>query len=140
MQSELHENHALTVITPSTTIVKEDHVPQHATGLITKIPEQHLFGTAVKINTSDLPITSLQLQLIGVIAAKPDNLSRIIISSAGGSGKVYKIGDALGAIRVNAITPSGVILENNGRLEKLPLQREMLSFQVTPKKLLNTEE
>lgn len=122
-------------LTAEKTPVKNDF----SKDFIQKIPEAHLFGHALPENAKDLPITSLQFRLIGVIASSPTQLSRIIISEGGQPGKVYRIGDAVGPVKVNAITQNGVILENNGRLEKLPLQRAELSFQGMPKKLLNEE-
>lgn len=95
------------------------------------IPEEHLFG---KTGLGEgVPITSLQLRLIGIIKSQPENLSRVIISEAGQPGKVYAIGDSLpSGILVNAITEDGVILENNGQMEKLPLLRTPLAFQGMP--------
>lgn len=109
--------------------------------LIQQIPNWHLFGNAAKTeNTTVLPITSLQLRLIGVVRSVPESRSSVIISEANQTGKVYFVGDALPVgVKVDAITQDGVILENAGRLEKLPLQRQPLSFQGMPKKLLREE-
>lgn len=109
--------------------------------LIQQIPNWHLFGSSAKVkDTTILPITSLQLRLVGVVRSIPENLSSVIISEASQAGKVYFVGDMLPVgVKVNAITEDGVILENAGRLEKLPLQRQPLSFQGMPKKLLREE-
>lgn len=107
--------------------------------LITQIPEEHIFGKLG--NEGALPITSLQIRLVGVIKSEPESQSRVIISEAGQPGKVYAIGDTLpSGIMVNAIADDGVILENGGHLEKLPLRRSTLSFQGMPKPLLPQEE
>lgn len=107
-------------------------------GLITQIPEWHLFGKyAVMEKTDVLPVTSLQLQLIGVIKATPETFSRVIISEAGQPGKVYQTGDKLSSgVRIYAISEDGVILENEGRLEKLLLRRSPLLFRGLPESLL----
>lgn len=103
--------------------------------LITQIPRFHLFG--YHGGAESLPITSLQLRLVGVIKAEPEQFSRVIISEGGKPGKVYRVGDTLaGGVRINAITEDGVILENEGRFEKLPLRRNPLQFQGMPKPLL----
>ena len=109
--------------------------------LIQQIPSWHLFGNAAKpADTSFLPITSLQLRLIGIVQAYPENKSSVIISEAGQPGKVYLVGDMLPVgVKVDAITGDGVILENAGHLEKLPLQRQSLSFQGMPKALLHED-
>ncbi len=104
--------------------------------LIASIPAQHLFGQHPKARSEILPITSLQLRLLGVIKANPESRSSVIISERGGPGKVYQIGDSLpSGVRVYAITPDGVILDNSGQLEKLLLERSKLSFQGMPKSM-----
>lgn len=108
--------------------------------LVAQIPSWHLFGNAVKTEqTTALPITSLQLRLIGIVQSIPENYSRVMISEAGQPGKLLKIGDSFSNVKVNAITRDGVILENGGQLEKLPLQRRELEFQGMPKKLMREE-
>jgi type II secretory pathway component PulC len=107
--------------------------------LIAGIPNQHIFGKYGAVST--LPITSLQLRLVGVIKSEPEAFSRVIISEGGKPGKVYQIGDTLtGGVKINAITPEGVVLMNGDQLEKLPLQRAPLQFQGMPKPLLPNDE
>lgn len=107
--------------------------------LIASIPQDHLFGYSGA--TESLPITSLQLKLVGVVKAEPEKFSRVIISEGGKSGKVYRVGDTLtGGVKINSITEDGVILENEGRFEKLPLRRAPLQFQGMPKPLLPNKE
>ena len=127
-----------------------DYVAAHATTLhttkpasdqtlafIMQLPDQHLFGGS---GTADLPITSLQLHLIGIIQADPEGASHVIISSAGQPGKVYQTGDTLtSGVHIKSITADGVILENGGRMEKLPLSRPPLTFQGMPKNILTGE-
>lgn len=106
--------------------------------LITQISEWHLFGKYGVVNQSAiLPVTSLQIRLVGVIKSTPETFSRVIISESNQPGKIYKIGDMLpsSGVKIYAITPEGVILDNSGRLEKLPLQRTPLLFQGMPKSL-----
>jgi type II secretory pathway component PulC len=105
---------------------------------ISKIPEEHLFGN-VGVANGTVPVTSLQLRLVGVI--KSEKISRVIISESGQPGKVYSIGDSLpSGITVNSVVDDGVILDNGGHLEKLPLQRKSLTFQGVPKALFDKEE
>lgn len=106
---------------------------------IAQIPEHHLFGKFGAV-TQGLPVTSLQLRLVGVVKSIPEEDSRVIISEGGQPGKVYRVGDTLSSgVKVQAITEDGVVLENGGNLEKLPLQRPELEFQGKPKSLLNEE-
>lgn len=106
--------------------------------LIRQIPEKHIFGIALNEEQPVvLPITSLQLKLLGIVQAFPENASSAIISQAGQPGKIYKVGDSLPVgVKMHAMTKDGVILENAGRLEKLPLQRQTLAFQGMPKGLV----
>lgn len=123
-------------------VVPEVMIPkEQRTDLIEQIPNWHIFGNPAKVDdSSTLPITSLQLRLIGVVRAIPSRFSSVLISEAGQAGKVYLVGDILPVgVKINAITEDGVILDNAGRLEKLPLQRQPLSFQGMPKKLLREE-
>ncbi len=137
MQKQFRENHFSIKNTPVNQTENNPRVRETSMEVISKIPAQHLFGKATLHPTGDVPISSLQLQLIGILAGLDDHTSRVIISEAGGLGKIYRVGDNVGSIRINAVTPNGVILENSGRLEKLPLKREVLTFQGMPKKLLN---
>lgn len=112
------------------------NMADQASAFIAQIPKQHLFG---HLDTSDtfIPITSLQLRLIGIILSPSKNESRAIISEAGQPGKIYHIGDRLpSGIGISSMTADGVILNNGGHLEKLPLQRAPLIFQEKSKKSL----
>lgn len=102
---------------------------------IAQIPEWHIFGVA---GAANLPVTSLQLHLVGVIKSIPEKFSRVIIAEGDQPGKVYRMGDVLASgVRVNEINENGVVLDNGGNLETLPLQRVPLSFEGMPKPLKN---
>lgn len=106
--------------------------------LITQLPDWHLFGKyGVVEQSAILPVTSLQIRLVGVIKSTPEKFSRVIISESNQPGKVYSIGDTLSSsgVKIYAITAEGVVLDNSGRLEKLPLPRAPLMFQGMPKSL-----
>ncbi|OAI47037.1 hypothetical protein AYO45_06000 [Gammaproteobacteria bacterium SCGC AG-212-F23] len=107
---------------------------------VAEIPNMHLFGQ-YGVENGFLPVTALQIHLVGVLKATPEEASRVIISEAGKPGRVYQVGDVLeSGVRIEAITDDGVILENAGHMEKLPLQRPALLFQGKPKALLQEEE
>jgi len=133
--------HSDYVLTHSQTTMKNTTQPStnQTMALITQIPDHHLFG-APGIKTANLPITSLQLRLIGIVQADPASASRVIISEAGQPGKIYQTGDSLSSgVRIKIITPNSVILENGDHMEKLPLSRQPLLFQGMPKNLLPGE-
>jgi type II secretory pathway component PulC len=104
---------------------------------IMQLPDWHLFGKYGVTESAILPVTSLQIRLIGVIKSTPDQFSRVIISESNQPGKIYSVGDVLSSsgVKIYAITSEGVVLDNSGRLEKLPLQRTPLMFQGMPKSL-----
>lgn len=105
--------------------------------LIDQIPAVHVFG---KAGAQGLPITSLQLRLLGIIKAVPNKYSRVIISEKNQPGKVYQVGDILSSgIRVYEINDDSVVLDNGGNLETLPLERPGLEFQGKPKSLLGND-
>jgi len=119
-------------VTPLAQVVSVDNKTQR---LIAALPSAHLFGQ--KAEASDyIPITSLSLHLTGIIKVN-EGISKAIISNAGKVGMVYGVGDKLpGGIRVHLIDKTGVVLENVGHLEKLPLLRPALTFQPLPPALI----
>ena len=121
-------------------VVNDIPVEEGDAKLVAQIPAQHVFGQSAE-DTGFLPITSLQLQLTGIVKSSPDNLSRVIISEAGHPGKVYSVGDMLvSGIRIYAVNEDGIVLEHAGRLEKLPLVRAALAFKNVPRSLWQADE
>ena len=108
-----------------------------AAAMIAAIPDNHLFGKSLAKN--DVPVTNLELRVTGIVkieGEQTDAISKAYISISGQQSKGYQVGDNLPyGVKVYDITPETVILENDGRLEKLPLPRTPLQFK--PK---NTKE
>lgn len=103
--------------------------------MMTEIPQWHLFGLK-EAQSATLPITSLRLQLVGIMHAFPEGESKVLISEMGQAPKVYRLEDSLSSgVRIVGITTTGVIVENSGQREKLPLPRAKLVFQGLPKKM-----
>ena len=101
--------------------------------LIQQIPQRHIFGNAFE--SPILPIARLPFALIGIFESSSKNNSRAMISEAGETGKLFKIGDRLSSeILIAQINSDGVIVDNNNHLEKLPLQRQPLVFHEIPQK------
>jgi type II secretory pathway component PulC len=123
---------------PAAAMNKNLQLNSQALALIAQIPNQHLFGISGR--STDIPITSLQIRLVGIVQAVPAGQSRAIISIAGQPAKIYQVGDTLtGDVRITAITQESVLLENGNQTEKLPLARPPLSFEGMPKNLLPGE-
>ena len=101
--------------------------------IIEAIPQGHLFGKALEKRT-EVPVSSLQLKVTGIATTTGDAAlthSKAYISTSGQPSKIYKVGDEVTyGVKIHDITPFAVILENNGKLEKLPLPRESLEFKL----------
>lgn len=98
--------------------------------LVATITENHLFGHAIK-KVGEVPTTSLQLQVTGIVKLLQNGTahSKAYISIAGQPSKIVQPGDELPyGVKVYDITAHAVIVENNGRLEKILLPREKLKF------------
>lgn len=98
--------------------------------MIAAIPSYHLFGQSFSNGT--VPITNLQLRVTGIVKSfhEANGGSKAYISISGQPGKIFQVGDNLPyGVKVYEITPDTVILQNDGRLEKLPLPREKIKFK-----------
>lgn len=98
--------------------------------MIAAIPSEHLFGQ--KLAGSNMPITSLELRVTGIVKAAEgtESTSKAYISISGQPSKIYQVGDSLPyGVKVYEITADTIILENDGHLEKLPLPRDRLQFK-----------
>lgn len=99
--------------------------------MINAIPNAHLFGQS--FTNGAVPLTNLQLQVTGIVKVNGEltsSASKAYISIAGQTSKIFQVGDSLPhGVKVYEITPDTVILQNDGRLEKLPLPREKLAFK-----------
>lgn len=100
--------------------------------MIAAIPSDHLFGKIFS-NNGEVPISDLQLRVTGIVKTTHEENtsdSKAYISISDQPSKIYQAGDSLPyGVKVYEITSDAVMLENNGKLEKLPLPREKLQFQ-----------
>lgn len=93
-----------------------------------KLTTANIFGVSDKAAAPEqrkVPETRLNLTLKGVLAAIPMQLASAIIAQ-GKSGKedIYSVGDKLpGGVEIKEIHPEHVVLNRNGRLETLRLQK-----------------
>ncbi|HVE43614.1 MAG TPA: type II secretion system protein N [Gammaproteobacteria bacterium] len=92
---------------------------------------ENLFGQS-PTDTSRTFFSHLPFQLLGIVKAD-DNAktsSKAYISTTKGISKIYQIGDMLPyGMKIYAITAHAVIVENDGHLESLSLQRRKLTFK-----------
>jgi len=99
-----------------------------ASDLIAAIPSYHLFGKPI----SQVPVSNLHMSVTGIVKVSNQSglVSKAYISIDGQASKIYKVGDELpNGVRINAISHDAVILENDGKFEKLPLPRQKLNFK-----------
>ena len=98
------------------------------------LPKAHLFGFNPPASGATLAITNAPLRLTGLITGGTEaegslgpSPAKAIVSSEGGIGKLYQEGDLLpGGLRLTTIKADGLILDDDGHLEFLPLQRPHL--------------
>lgn len=96
------------------------------------IPEAHLFGKA--LGPGDVPISDLELTVTGIVKTENQHddsiTSKAYLSLSGQPSKIYRVGDELPyGVKIVEITHDAVILDNGGRIEKLPLPRKKLIFK-----------
>lgn len=112
-------------------------IPHENLAILPKqIADNHLFGQTLTAD-GDVPVTNLDCRVTGITKVfneHGDDVSRATIAIAGAADKMYQVGDALpDGVKIVSIEPNAVILENDGRLEKLPLPRTHLDFQPPPR-------
>lgn len=93
-----------------------------------KLTVANIFGVsekAVAQKQVKAPKTKLNLTLRGVLAAMPMELASVIIAQGkSGAEDIYSVGDKIpGGVLIKEIYPEYVVLERNGQLETLQLEK-----------------
>lgn len=108
--------------------------------LIAEVPTLHVFGKPLQ-TASDVPVSSLELRITGIAKnTRPSeqNTSKAYISISNQPSKIFHVGDTISfGVKLYDIIDDAVVVENNGRLEKLPLVRNKLDFKPRPAKEIN---
>ncbi|CAM2789560.1 general secretion pathway protein C [Legionella steigerwaltii] len=95
-----------------------------------------LFGVYVSNNLSSIKKSMLNVTLVGILFTHNLNNSQVIIRSATGEEKTYKLGDTVpGGAVIKRIMASGILVERNGTLESLSLPKNELIFEPVAKPL-----
>lgn len=119
---------------PVKSLVLEENELESVSKKIAALSQADLFGKSA----DQVPITQLQLEVTGIVKVESEaggRFSKAYISVSQQPSKIYRIGDSLpDGVKIYDITSDAVILENGGRLEKLPLAREKLEFRAAPNK------
>jgi hypothetical protein len=91
----------------------------------------HLFGQMppTVTNTAQIPISNLNLVLVGIFLRPKLAESRALITDANGKTQTYRIGDMIpGGVTLFNILPDSVLLKRGNELEKLKLPNRELNF------------
>ena len=97
-----------------------------------------MFGVYVPndLSAADVKNSMLNVTLVGILLADKNEESQVIIGSANGEEKTYKIGDSIpGGAVIERIMPSGILVERNGALERISLPKSDLIFEPIAKPL-----
>ena len=127
----------IAVITPANQIKNQNNARQSQQQAFRNLSSAHLFGIAetkkAALSTDNAPETKLNLTLKGVLAAgKAAIASAIIARGSNGKEEIYGIDDKIpGGITLREIHPEHVILERQGRLETLRMQKSKGSDQIS---------
>ncbi|MGL5742670.1 MAG: type II secretion system protein N [Legionella sp.] len=124
----------VTIPTPSVT-VKEIPIAKKENSL-DAILNSSLFGVYVSNNLSSIKKSMLNVTLVGILLANKINNSQVIIRSANGEERTYKVGDSIpGGAVIKRIMTSGILVERHGTLESLSLPKHELIFEPVAKPL-----
>lgn len=89
-----------------------------------------LFGIYVPNDLNSVKKSMLDVTLVGILLANNIDDSQVIIGSASGEERPYRVGDKIpGGALIKRITASGVLVERNGALESLSLPKNDLTFE-----------
>jgi len=115
-------------VTPAT-LATPHRLPSPPRVDLNAIVAAHLFGVPDIERTetlSSIALTAANLQLSATIASDNPQHSFAIIT-AGGSSRVYKVGDSVNGAALQAVFHDHVVLDRNGVLETLALPKELLT-------------
>ena len=110
-----------------------------------QLTTSNIFGVSEKAivqKQTKVPETKLNLTLKGVLAATPMEMaSAIIAQGKAGKEDIYAVGDKMqGGVLIKEIHPEHVVLQRNGRLETLRLQKfsDIASLSSSSKPYMNS--
>lgn len=101
-----------------------------------------LFGVYVSndLNGDNVKKSMLNVTLVGIMLGNTVEESQVIIRSANGEEKNYKVDDKLpGGALIKRIMAHGVLVERDGALESLSLPKNDLTFEPVAKPLIKEE-
>ncbi|MBA2656116.1 MAG: general secretion pathway protein GspC [Tatlockia sp.] len=121
-------------------LVSKVQEPVHANSPLFKIA---MFGDYVPVNLSEADIkqSMLDVQVLGILFAKEENQSQVILRVGGGKEETYTVGDSLaGGAIIKRISAEGILVLHNGALESLSLPKNELIFDQPAKPLIKDKD
>ena len=100
------------------------------------------FGKYVpnNLNAADVKQSLLNLKVVGIMLAKPEKDSQVILHTAGGRDQTFRVGDTLpGGVIIKQITADAVFVERKGELASLSFPKNELIFDAPAKPLTEDE-
>ncbi len=95
---------------------------------VSDITSANLFGDPrpKEVVTKNIPKTTLNLKLVGVLWASDQELARVIIQSGNKKANLYGIGESIegAGASVKEIHANEILISRNGATEKLPLVKK----------------
>lgn len=110
------------VSTPSVTEMANDAARQHIFGLAGVKPKKTIEREPV------VPVTNLNLSLLGIYSAQPADKALAIISANGKPEEVFRVGETIiGGASLAEVLQTEVVINNGGRKEVLKLPEKVAS-------------
>lgn len=101
--------------------------------------EAPLFGVYVP-QGADIAASKLSYVVVGIMYAKDERYSQVVLRNEVGFDVIYHQNEFLkSGVQLKSIQPDGVIILNQGRLERLSLPKNDLRFDPPPAPLLMKE-
>ena len=103
---------------------------------------QPLFGDYLPKQFGDVQIknSTLDLKVVGILFSKHPKESEVIIHTASGTEKSFKIGDTIvDDVVIKRISANEILIMHHGQLESLSLPKNSLTFEPPPKGLFSKE-
>lgn len=97
-----------------------------------------LFGVYIPNDLNQIKQSMLNITLAGILLGAHSADSQVIIRSAEGDEKNYKINDLIpGDVLIKKIMADGILVEHNGSLERINLPEDELTFDPVATPLRN---
>ena len=111
--------------------VEEAHASIHE---IWHVP---LFGDYVPQHIGeDIKQSMLHLKVVGILFAHKEQMSHVLIQTADGHQRLFRVGDTLpGGAVLKRITSDAVLIRSHGELERLSFSKQSLPFEPPAKPL-----